>query len=553
MDDIQAEGQTLKGEIEAAKARADGFEQQAADADAKAQKIRETDADECPTCGTQLTDQHRAAVESTYAADARRFRDRAAAARAALPQHQATRDTLGDRYREAKRQLEVARTAKAAADAIRQQAEAAKQDQARADAEKEAVARLEAQLAGEQVELAKRAERTDTEDQLRAVAFDEAAFERARTESAQLERWTGTLRELDELGERAVALRRRTAQQEKEAAALRDDLATGRSVQPTQDRIEGVARQLDAVGYDGERHEAVRRELAALAEAPKHLARLLEAGRSLADWTARRDRLHAARQEEAQQAAAAAEEAAAAEAQLAARADAEQAKRAAAAERAALEQEAADLQSRLGGLAEKLERCARERKAQGAWRADHQQAKIDRTLYAHLRKAFGRDGIPSLIIEETLPEIEERANALLGRLTDGRTTVRLDTLRDKKTGGTKETLDIHIADEQGVARPYETFSGGEAFRVNFALRLALAQLLAERAGVRVRTLVIDEGFGTQDQQGIQALIEAIDSIKDDFDKVLVITHLDEMKAAFPVRIEVTKDPVDGSSFEVLGV
>jgi exonuclease SbcC len=132
--------------------------------------------------------------------------------------------------------------------------------------------------------------------------------------------------------------------------------------------------------------------------------------------------------------------------------------------------------------------------------------------------------------------------------------LRLETLRDKKTGGgTVETLEIRITDEQGVSRAYETFSGGEAFRVNFALRLALAQLLAERSGVRVRTLVIDEGFGTQDEQGVQSLVEAIQQVQTDFDKIVVITHLNELKEAFPVRIEVEKDPVAGSQFEVLGV
>ena len=553
VEEIHGEGQTLKGDIEAAKARADGFEQQAAEAEAKARKVRETDADECPTCGTHLTDEHRAAVESTYAGEARRHRERAAEARASVPGLLAHRETLGERYRETKRQLDAAREARAEAEQVRQRAESVKAEQSRSEAEQRAVAELEEQLAEGRVEPDKQAKLTQAEDALRAVDFDEAAYDQARSEAAQLDRWTSAVRELDELAERAATLHRRSEQQQKEAAALREDLASGASVRPLQDRVDVVARQLASVGYDGERHEAVRRELASLAEAPKQLARMLEAGRSLSDWTARRDRVQQDAREESAEAQKADREATEAEARLAARADAERVRAEAAAERATWEGQAADLQSRLGALAERLEQCARDRKAQQAWRDEHQQAKIDRTLYAHLRKAFGRDGIPSLIIEETLPEIEERANTLLGRLTNGRTSVRLDTLRDKKSGGTKETLDIHIADEQGVARPYETFSGGEAFRVNFALRLALAQLLAERAGVRVRTLVIDEGFGTQDEQGIQALIEAIDSVKDDFDKVLVITHLDEMKAAFPVRIEVTKDPVDGSSFEVLGV
>ena len=120
--------------------------------------------------------------------------------------------------------------------------------------------------------------------------------------------------------------------------------------------------------------------------------------------------------------------------------------------------------------------------------------------------------------------------------------LQLRTLRDKKTGGTAETLDIVLSDENGGERPYETFSGGEAFRVNFALRVALSQLLARRSGVSVRTLVVDEGFGTQDPQGLQALVEAIRHVQDHFDKILVVTHLDELKEAFPVRIEVRKDP-----------
>jgi len=63
--------------------------------------------------------------------------------------------------------------------------------------------------------------------------------------------------------------------------------------------------------------------------------------------------------------------------------------------------------------------------------------------------------------------------------------------------------------------------------------------------------VIDEGFGTQDEEGIERLVEAIQSIREDFAKVLVITHLERLKQAFPVRIEVEKDPATGSTFELV--
>ena len=93
-----------------------------------------------------------------------------------------------------------------------------------------------------------------------------------------------------------------------------------------------------------------------------------------------------------------------------------------------------------------------------------------------------------------------------------------------------------------VTRDYEMFSGGEAFRVNFAIRLALSEVLARRTGARLQTLVIDEGFGSQDALGRQRLVEAINTVRRDFAKILIITHLDELKDAFPNRIEVEKTP-----------
>jgi exonuclease SbcC len=159
-----------------------------------------------------------------------------------------------------------------------------------------------------------------------------------------------------------------------------------------------------------------------------------------------------------------------------------------------------------------------------------------------LERAFGKDGVPALLIEQALPQIETRANELLDRLSDGQMSIRFVTqaeYKDKKRDDLKETLDIQISDSAGV-RDYEMYSGGEAFRVNFAIRLALSEVLAQRKGARLQTLVIDEGFGSQDIQGRQRLIEAINLVKDDFAKILVITHLDELKDAFPTRIEVEK-------------
>jgi len=174
----------------------------------------------------------------------------------------------------------------------------------------------------------------------------------------------------------------------------------------------------------------------------------------------------------------------------------------------------------------------------------------DSTIYQELEKAFGKNGIQALIIENAVPEIEVEANRILRKLTEGTMAISLDMVKPTQKGGEKETLDIKIADSSGT-RSYETYSGGETFRIDFALRVAISKFIANRSGAQLRTLVVDEGFGTQDKDGLNQFIQVINTIKDDFDKILVITHIDELKGRFPVRIEVTKEPGKGSSFEVI--
>ena len=153
-----------------------------------------------------------------------------------------------------------------------------------------------------------------------------------------------------------------------------------------------------------------------------------------------------------------------------------------------------------------------------------------------------------MLIEMALPEIETEANRLLGRMTDNRMHIKIEAQRQSKKGELLETLDIKISDELGM-RSYEMFSGGEAFRIDFAIRIALSRLLAKRAGAPLPTLIIDEGFGTQDNTGMEKIKEAINSIQDDFDKIIVITHIEELKDAFPMRINVIKT-AEGSTLEV---
>jgi len=169
--------------------------------------------------------------------------------------------------------------------------------------------------------------------------------------------------------------------------------------------------------------------------------------------------------------------------------------------------------------------------------------------YQIIASATGKDGIQALLIEEAIPEIEQEANLLLSRLTNNQAQIFIESLRDLKKGGTKETLDIKISDQTGI-RPYELFSGGEAFRIDFALRIAISKLLARRAGTALQTLIIDEGFGSQDEEGLSHIMDALHKIQDDFSKIIIVSHLSAMKDQFPVQFFVEKG-IQGSTIQVI--
>ena len=203
---------------------------------------------------------------------------------------------------------------------------------------------------------------------------------------------------------------------------------------------------------------------------------------------------------------------------------------------------------RLGAAQQKLDHCLYLEKEKQKKNRQERETREEKGIYDELRLAFGKRGVQAMIIEGAIPEIEQEANRLLSRMTDGRLNVRLKSQRETLKGKMVETLDIEVADELGP-RSYDLFSGGEAFRIDFAIRIALSKLLARRAGARLQTLIIDEGFGTQDAQGRERLVEAINSVHEDFERILVITHIEELKDSFPVRIDVFKTP-QGSQLSV---
>ena len=307
-------------------------------------------------------------------------------------------------------------------------------------------------------------------------------------------------------------------------------------------RLAEVDAQLKSLGYDAAAHDALRRQVAAgqasetdfrnLEVARAALAPLERESSELEEQISAQSELHTRQQDEYQAAL-----------------TAWQAAQAGLPDLDTVEGELLTLQEQenrqrleVGAAQQKVLVLAdlRLRRKEIAARREELAQQIAR--YRQLDRALGKDGVPALLIEQALPQIETKANELLDRLSGGVMSVRFQTqsaYKDKRRDDLKETLDILISDSAGT-RDYELYSGGEAFRVNFAIRLALAEVLAQRSGARLQTLVIDEGFGSQDALGRQRLVEAINAVRPDFAKILVITHIDELKDSFPNRIEVEK-------------
>ena len=396
----------------------------------------------------------------------------------------------------------------------------------------------------------------ETRDEQTALADEheslEAQVSRSETQLARLRRRTeqqAAKLESDRADSEAAVSRLDDARAS--VAELDATIRSGQFALEERSALKAVEREVSALGYDPARYEDVQERVQTLGPFDALHRQLEEAAERLPrereDQEAARRMLDRRRREVKAER----EHIASAQDALKRLPEVEGRLREAEARHLALAKRRDDARVEHGVLEREIARIVALEAEVRALEAERRGAVDDQGVYDDLATAFGKNGIQALIIETAIPELEEDANELLGRLTDNRMFLRLQLAegrKDSRTGLPAEELDIRIADEVGT-RSYETFSGGESFRINFALRIALSKLLARRSGAPLPILFIDEGFGSQDAAGQERLIEAIQSIQDDFEKIIVITHMDQVKEAFPVRIEVEKTDM-GSTFSV---
>jgi DNA repair protein SbcC/Rad50 len=156
----------------------------------------------------------------------------------------------------------------------------------------------------------------------------------------------------------------------------------------------------------------------------------------------------------------------------------------------------------------------------------------DRRLHEELDRAFS--DLRTDLNYQLRPELSELASAFLSELTDARyTEMELD-----------DQYNIVIL-EDGIPKP--VLSGGEEDLANLVLRLAISQMIAERAGQTFSLLILDEVFGSLDEARRFNVVELLRGLQDRFEQVILITHIEPVREGLDRVISVSYDADRGHS------
>jgi DNA repair protein SbcC/Rad50 len=177
----------------------------------------------------------------------------------------------------------------------------------------------------------------------------------------------------------------------------------------------------------------------------------------------------------------------------------------------------------------------RDLEAVESMRADLARAETRSQRLRRLEVYLGKTGLQGALVSEALESVMSHANAFLERLTGGTLVLHLER-------GDSDALELKAQDVTCMreARSVQALSGSQKFRCAVAIAAGIGQY-AGAGGMR--SIVIDEGFGSLDQQGQHLIIEELKNLAEHMDRVIVVSHLDAFsdRAHFPDQIRVIRE------------
>ncbi len=149
------------------------------------------------------------------------------------------------------------------------------------------------------------------------------------------------------------------------------------------------------------------------------------------------------------------------------------------------------------------------------------------------------DSYRTYLISQIRPTLSSHASELFDELTDGKySQIELD-----------EDYNLLVYD-RGVPYTIERFSGGEEDLANLCIRLAISEIITERAGSIFQFIILDEIFGSQDQIRKQNIIKALNSFSSKFRQIFLITHVEDIKHFTEHTILVSEDESGISTIKI---
>ena len=201
---------------------------------------------------------------------------------------------------------------------------------------------------------------------------------------------------------------------------------------------------------------------------------------------------------------------------------------------------AVQLESKAQDVARQLAQITEDISEETKKRAKIDEEKEKMELRSKLDRVMGNFRLD--LISRIRPMLSQRASELLDKITRGRyAMIELD-----------DDYNIRVEDN-GESFTTDRFSGGEEDLANLCLRIAISQELSERSGwVQANFIALDEIFGSQDEERKRNILDALQTLSDQFRQILVITHIEDVKEALPYVLNVQEGARGTSGITVEG-
>ena len=211
----------------------------------------------------------------------------------------------------------------------------------------------------------------------------------------------------------------------------------------------------------------------------------------------------------------------------------------------ALEERAAEMQARQSERDEafrRLQGLEHARELRQRLEGDLREAHRLRVRFGRLAELLGRGGLQARLVDDALAGITRLANETLARVSGGQ--LRLQLSRQSDARGNEE-IAIRARDLASADEPLDTqfLSGSQRFRTSVAIAAAIGQYVAGSQGSAIRSLIIDEGFGSLDAQGRQEMIEELRNLSQLMDRIIVVSHQEDFqdRTLFPTGFILRKE------------